>query len=292
MKNKRNIIISLILGLVLILILILPGCSSTSTTTTPTQPTLMDRIAAAEARLTNVESVATNANTKVTSVEASINKITTQPEISTLKSDISEVKANLSSLKSQVSTPNSDIQTLKTQISELNNKIDELSVKFNAHLVVVPTPTPTSTLTPSLVTASLVKASLVFNNESITEEYLNLRFIITNTTPNKISFEDMFLTASIKLTSTRDSFIEIVNGYPKIADSTSDFYYDWEIYDEDESEGYYTFELFNFINDDDKEFLEPNQSFTIRPKIYFKPANISDQDVTFKFKVFEINLNY
>jgi hypothetical protein len=133
---RKSILISV--SIILILSIIgLSSCSSPSAPSTPVAPqaTLMDRIAAAEARLTSVENVANNANTKAAS---SIS----QSDLSSLKSDISQLKTDIATLKTQVGS--SDIASLKTQVSDLNTKVADLNTKLTAHLVVAPTPTSTS----------------------------------------------------------------------------------------------------------------------------------------------------
>jgi hypothetical protein len=138
------------------------SCSSTSpASTVPAQPTLMDRIAAAEARLTSVENVANQASTKATNAESSVKNI---PDIASLKSDISQLKSDLASLKTQISTPNPDIVSIKTQLADLTTKVTDLSVKLNAHLVASPTPTSNDTNSEADTTVTNEKISVTIKD--------------------------------------------------------------------------------------------------------------------------------
>lgn len=231
---KRRTILSLSLSLFLSLTLLLCACSSPKPTTTTKQPNVMDRITAAEARLTSLETTSTSNASKIATLEKDNKDTISQASINTAIDNANDAKSTATdalnkskSLESSINDnqsklleANNTIESLRSTISTLQNEIKELqtSVSKVQQAIATPTPTPTSTSTPTLN-----KVEALLNGNAFTGQILlsypailidgitqSLNFTIKNNTTSTISNISLAL-AFIFIDPTTNSPVNVPN---------------------------------------------------------------------------------
>lgn len=182
---KRRTILSLSLSLFLSLTLLLCACSSPKPTTTTNQPNLMDRMTAAEARLTSLENTLTSNNTAIDNANAA--KSTATEALNKSKSLESSINDN----QSKLSEANDTIKSLQSTISTLQNEIKELqtSVSKVQQAIATPTPTPTSNKVEALLNGNPFTGDILLSYPNIPIDGItrSLNFTIKNNTTSTIS---------------------------------------------------------------------------------------------------------
>lgn len=225
---KKQTILSLSLSLFLSLTLLLCACSSPKPTTTTNQPNVIDRITAAEARLTSLETTSTSNASKIATLEKDNKDTISQASINTAidnanaaKSTATDALNKSKSLESSINDnqsklleANNTIKSLQSTISTLQNEIKELqtSVSKVQQAIATPTLTPTSNKVEALLNGNAFTGQILLSYPAIPIDGItqSLNFTIKNNTRSTISNISLAL-AFIFIDPTTNSPINVPN---------------------------------------------------------------------------------
>ncbi len=158
----------------------------------------MDRMTAAEARLTSLENTSTSNASKIATLEKDNKDTISQASINTAidnanaaKSTATEALNKSKSLESSISEANNTIKSLQSTISTLQNEIKELqtSVSKVQQAIATPTPTPTSNKVEALLNGNPFTGQILLSYPAIPVDGVtqSLNFTIKNNTTSTIS---------------------------------------------------------------------------------------------------------